>query len=559
MTATVADWMVQSIARRGTGFVFLVPGYLVGPINESLSGDRGIKPIVCAHELGAAYMADGYARLSGRPGVAVGISGPGASNMLTAAIAAAADKVPVLYLTGNVPRPVSGKGAFQDGGERGTRDRALFAEALGNAWECHVPDDLTGYFQKAWRALEGSPPAPCFLSVPRDLQAEIWREPPASGPLPAQAAAEWSEAAWLSGIEGLANRAGKIALLVGESTTSPGFAAALLRLVERYALPVATTVPAKGVIPESHPLSLGAFGYGGTPRANNGLLRGDLEGLLVVGADFNERNTLHWHRELLRPRPGLRLMPWPAATPFGEMQDVVGDGALALTRLAESEGAAARALQAGCAIRKTWIGELVEIPRLAAPAPRNHDEGVHPAEIVRVMRASLPETTVLFVDAGMCRRVIGQYWTCAEPQRLFTCPVTAPMGWGLAASIGAQLARPDRPVVTIAGDGSMLMHGLELATAVRYDVPVIWVINNNGGLGTVYLRSESAAAAAMATSQRIAWASFAKLLGAEGYEAASPEELEQALSIAIRQRKPTVIDVRGSLEFASDDPFFGKT
>ncbi len=490
---SVADQILAALAAQGTTCAFLVPGYLTGPYNAALAAGR-LMPVVCAHELGAGYMADGYARVSGRPGCAIGISAPGAINMLTAAASAAADRVPVLFLSGNVASAGAVRGAFQDGGDCGTRDRHLFGELMRCARESRQVDDVPRDLAAVLAALTATPAAPAFLSAPRDVLAAAF------GPegLPARsslARRENSADSWSEPFHRLGNSASRIALLVGESATDPALAPLLRAAVERHALPLATTMTAKGILPEDHPLCLGCFGYGGSPRAHAALLGGQLDGLLVMGADFTERNTLGWHAEILRERPGFHLVSWAGAPGFAGLPQVVADFAATLRWLAEGEDAALRPLAAGAGARRAWLEDLRRVPEVARWLPAA--DGLHPGEIVEVMRSVLPESTILFVDAGMGRRVVGQYWRCQAPGRLFASPVTGPMGWGLAASIGGKLARPGLPVVALAGDGSMLMHGIELATAVRHRVPVIWVINDNRSLGTIQLRADSPAEAAL--------------------------------------------------------------
>jgi acetolactate synthase-1/2/3 large subunit len=296
---TVADWMVRTLIQQGAQYAFLVPGYLIGPLVEALASIPGCRPVVAAHELGAAFMADGFARASGHLACCMSIAGPGASNMLTAAVTARIDRIPLLCLVGDVPSSGAGRGGFQDGGERGMRDRALFAQAVPYAAQCCTAAAAAAGLHDALRAMRGIPPGPAFLSMPRDLLASE------------------QDAAPLA--------------LVG-AASAPACVRDLRRFAEAYSVPVATTLPAKGVFPESHPLSLGAFGYGGTPRARAALLESDLHGLIVVGAELNERNTMHWDPRLFAARHIVRIMPWQTAEVDSGVEEFTGDCALALDR-----------------------------------------------------------------------------------------------------------------------------------------------------------------------------------------------------------------------------------
>ncbi|MBI3148371.1 MAG: thiamine pyrophosphate-binding protein [Betaproteobacteria bacterium] len=550
---SLASWILASLRAQGTGHAFLVPGYLLGPTLQVLAEAPDCRAIVCAHELGAAFAADGYARVSGTPGWCLAISAPGASNLLTGAIAARLDHQRVLYLVGDVPRNSAGRSAFQDGSEPGSRDLDLFRVAVPMARRATTVGEAEDALRAALQGPQGGPPGPAFLSLPRDLQAELCAAAPLPRLVPQQPAALDS-----AGLERLAQRLAsgeRLALWVGEATTGADFARDLLAFAERYAVPVATTMPAKGIFPEHHPLSLGCLGYGGTPRARAACTDPRTDSLLALGVDLNERNTLQWDQGLLVPGRICRVLPWPGAQAHPGVADYTACTSAVLHALAHADAP----LRRGIETRRLWLDELRAQP-LQADLPESPTAlGLHPATLVATLRQTLPRGSKLFVDAGLCRRAVGQWWTCQEPGELFTSPVTAPMGWGLAASIGGQLAAPEARVVALAGDGSMLMHGLEIVTAVRYQVPVIWVINNNAALGTVWQRAPTPEAALLTLPPRLDWAAQAELCGAKGYRARTSEELASALLAALRTRQPAVIDVQGTLDFAPDDPLFGGT
>lgn len=550
---TLAQWITASFGAGGTSHAFLVPGFLLGPLCEALAESPACRPIVCAHELGAAYAADGYARVSGKPGWCLAISAPGASNMLTGAIAARLDYQRVFYLVGDVPTANAGRSAFQDGGEPGSRDLALFSQAVPRARASSDAVAAAQDFRELLAGLFDHPPGPSFLGLPRDVQAmevatvDLPRLTPVR-PAPARPDIAPNLLAALRPLR-------CPALLVGEMAASDALPAALIAFAERFRVPVATTMPAKGLFPETHPLALGCFGYGGSPRAREALLGAANDGVLALGVSFNERNTLAWDKRFLAERRVLRVLPWANGESLAEVDDYLADPVCVMQSLSGALDFWLEALPE----REAWLDRLAALPLAAAFARPTGAAGLHPAEIVRCLRATLSQQTRLFVDAGLCRRAVGQWWTSTAAGQIFTSPVTAPMGWGLGASIGGQCADPSRPVVALAGDGSMVMHGTEMLTAVRYGLPVIWVVNNNGALGTVWQRAPTPEAARMTLAPRLDWAAQAKLWGAQGYRAATSEELANALHAALRARQPAVIDVQGTLDFAPDDPLFGGT
>lgn len=551
MSISGADLILWRIADAGTRHVFLVPGAHVNPLVESLAAGKFATPVFAAHELGAGFMADGYARLSARPGVCASIGGPGASNMLTAAVTARADRSPVLFLSGNVPCRLQGRGTFQDGGEHGGRDRALFSQAVDCAAEVKSAEELGPRLAEALAVLGASPPGPAFLSVPSDVLAARFSASDKHSSAPERHAAldraglSQVMTEFLRGVQ-------KVAVLAGEEVASGHGAALLKEFAERYQVPVATSFAAKGAVPEDHHLSLGNFGYGGARRASAALLSDELDALLVLGAEFSERDTLCWHPALLCPgRRVLRIAAAPQLPQAPESQDVRTDCAQALAYLLGDGAEALAPLGTGIAQRQRWLERLAAEPfAFDLPTTQEDASGIHPAWLVHEMRRHLPRETVLFVDSGVHRLYAGHYWRGFAPGSVVSANRTGPMGWAIAAAIGGKLARPDLPVVAFTGDGCMLMHGLEIATAARYRVPVIHVVSNNRAYGKVYLgqRAGAPAAATLSRLESLDWADLARNLGATGHSVSRLDQLGPALQRALAADGPVVIDVRTMLE-----------
>lgn len=540
------------MAEEGVRHVFLVPGAHINPLVKALAASNLVEPVFATHELGAGFMADGYARLSGRPGVCASIGGPGASNMLTAAVTAQADRSPVLFLGGNVPSSLQGRGMFQDGGSHGGRDVALYSQAVEYAAEVKTAEELEPSLDKALGALRALPPGPAFLSVPVDVLAAdavptLGKAPKAQAVLPDQGALALALGDLLRG-------AAKVAVLAGEEVGRGHGAALLKEFAERYQLPVATTFAAKGAVPEDHRLSLGNFGYGGARRASAALLSDELEALLVLGAEFSERDTLCWHPALLAPgRRVLRIAATPQPPHAPVSPEFKADCIQVLEYLLRGGGQALAQLDQGRAIRQKWIERLATEPfAFDLPAQAEDESGIHPAWVVHEMRRHLPRETALFVDSGTHRLYAGHFWLGFTPGSLITANRTGPMGWAIAAAIGGKLARPDLPVAAFTGDGCMLMHGMEIATAARYRVPVIHVVSNNRAYGKIFLSQQASApsAAALSKLKRQDWAKLAAHLGATGYSVSRLDQLGPALQRARAVDGPVVIDVLTMLECA---------
>ncbi len=295
---TGAQFLLQCLRDQGLSHVFLVPGGHIDPLVAELGKGTTLQPIVAAHEEGAGFMADGYARVSGRFGVCLCIGGPGAGNILPAAIAARSDRSRVLFITGDVPTALQGRGAFQDGSMEGTSDSSYLRTATNFSEEVELIGQFPRQLASAFRAMGGVPPGPVHLSFPTDLQqAELPAD--ISFPTPsAEPSRPVDLAALVRAARGVLAGAGKVAILAGRGCVASRAGEVLRTFAERYEIPVATTFAAKGLLPDDHRLCLGMFGYSGTNRAITTLLGGDLDVLLVLGSSMNLRDTLYWSREL---------------------------------------------------------------------------------------------------------------------------------------------------------------------------------------------------------------------------------------------------------------------
>src|SRR5262245_2447268 len=291
------DYILHALAEEGLTHLFMVPGGLVDPFLPALARQDRLMPVVAAHEGGAVYMADGYARARGSFGAALGIGGPGCGNMATAIAAAKTDGSPLLVMTGEVPIEMQGRGEFQDASQATLDDTAVMGPLTRLSKTVLGTKNLNHWFRHALTTMWAQPRGPVHLSLAHDaLIGEsavnyvkvhpffVGTEPLSLAPADAAVAA----------LADAQRENPRIAVLAGAGVEH-GTAAALLKmLAERWSLPVATTLRAKGVFPEDHALSLGVFGYAGTRHATNAILDDALGCLLVLGSGLNERDTMHW-------------------------------------------------------------------------------------------------------------------------------------------------------------------------------------------------------------------------------------------------------------------------
>ncbi len=561
------EFVLSALESEGVGHVFMVPGGLIDPFLPALCERAGVTPVVAAQEGGAAYMADGYARARGGLGACLAIGGPGVTNMVTPAAAARSDGSPLLIVSGEVPTEWEGRGGFQDASLAALNDLGVLAPLCVASLAVENPHLLNHHLRAGLAAMLAGRQGPAHLTLPLDVQqAEIkarWE--------PMQAAWRWrgldQEAmgrAWE--LLGPADAAPphKVAVLAGAGVEKADAAGQLLQAAERFGLPVATTLRAKGVFPESHPLSLGVFGYAGHRPAIDLLLGGEVEVLLVLGSGLCQRDTMFWSRRMMPARgfvqvdidPTVPGRTWPARAP------VTGDCGAFLAALLADADRRAPDLEAGAAARREWVQQV------QAAGPRLYDAEnqeaesmpLHPARVVAELRRAMPAETVLVVDSGAHRAFCGHYWLAERPRSYLSATNLGPMGWAIPAGVGAKAALPDKPVVVVTGDGCMHMHGMEIQTAARYGLAVIFVVINNAALANVWLRARryGDGPAGLTALPRHDWAGVARGLGLQAATVERPEELAPAFAQALATGGPYLVDVHCAKEAATPVTPYGQ-
>ncbi|MEA2373140.1 MAG: acetolactate synthase large subunit, partial [Solirubrobacteraceae bacterium] len=291
----------------------------------------------------------------------------------------------------------------------------------------------------------------------------------------------------------------------------------------------------------------GVFGYTGTRQATEALMTGRVDVLLVLGSSLNQRDTMVWS-EQLRPRDAIVQVDLDPSA-FGRNYDVdvtVVSDVRELVRhlLADDELRAALALSGDD--RRAWIAEVRALDRHYDAETRTSDaEPLHPARVVTELRRAAPRDTVMLIDSGAHRAFAGHHWDSYGPRQYLSSTTLAPMGWAIAAAVGAKAVQPDQPCAVITGDGCMLMHGMEIQTAAAHGLAIVYVVINNGALGNVYLRARklSPSAGALARLPVHDWVGFARSLGADGRLVEHPGDLAGAFEAAFAADGPYVLDI----------------
>jgi acetolactate synthase-1/2/3 large subunit len=544
----VADFILSAIRDQGVSHCFIDLGGLNDNFMSALTGTKGLRTIVAAFEGGAAYMADGYARASNGLGVCFGIGGPGVLNMTTALAAAKADRTPILVISGEVSRSWEGMGGFQDASGAGINDidalKPVTGLSLSVSSRAVVPHHLRHAITHAFTRR-----SPAHLSVPIDVQkAETvfdWKPIPDSLRL----ARFVDESALARAIELLnANGNQKIIMLAGPGVLHANGIDALRAFVERFDIPIATTLSGKGLISENHPLALGVFGYGGSRWAIDAIRSDETDILLVIGSSLSQRDTMQWDPKMLPSKalihvdvdPLLIGRTWASDVP------VVGNASEALQRLAAIKDAAG--LEAGRAERRAFLAQI----RAQEPRHYNAEDAasdalpMHPARVVTELRAAFPDNGVLCVDSGAHRAWFAEYWDVREAGTHFSLTNLGPMGGAIPLGIGAKLAQPKRPLMVATGDGCMLMHGMEMHTAAREKVPLVVALMNNQAYGNIYYRASKMGPGPehLTDIPGIDWVTFAQSMGGDGEHVEHPTDIKAAVGRALSATGPYLLDLR---------------
>jgi len=485
----------------------------------------------------AAHMADGYARACGFPGVCIATSGPGATNLVTGIATAYMDSSPIVALTGQVPRAMIGKDAFQE------------ADIVGittpiTKWNSQVKSvgEIPRTIKAAFYIASTGRPGPVLIDFPKDVQTEV-REvdfsasinlrgyKPNYDPHPVQVrrAAE------------LLVMAERPMMLVGGGVITSGASQEVLKMAELMVMPVAITLMGKGSIPEDHPLSLGMVGMHGTAEANKLILESDA--LLVVGVRFSDRTT--GKLEQFCPDAEIIHVDIDAAE-IGKNAKVdlpiVADAKITLNRIYEQI-----AKTGAKGERSTWLERVKEV-RVQHQNRNDKSRGdqLKPSEVLSELRKMLPNEAIITTEVGQNQMWAALHFKTFEPRTFITSGGLGTMGFGFPASIGAKVAKPDVPVVDIAGDGSFIMTEQDLATSVLEKIPVVVVILNNSMLGMVAQWQRLFYNRRYAGSKLGGIPDFVKLAeayGAQGFRAGSIAEFSSAVRKALESDVTTVIDV----------------
>ncbi len=547
-----AEMITEVLGRAGVKYMFGVPGGAIEDLNTALYKNAyGILPIVTKHEEGAAFMADGYARVSGKLGVCYATAGPGACNLLTGLASSYADLIPVLALTGQVATSVFGKGAIQESGPEKINISHIFGGVTKYSSILISEECARDMLLKAIHLALSNPGGPVHINMP----ADIMKRPVELRETSFDANTNNTRLFDVERVDRAADllvKARRPAIIAGWGVYLSQAMPELRQLAELLRIPVATSPKAKGVFPESHELSLGVLGFAGSSVAKEYIIDNEVDVLLAVGTSFSEMMTNGWDRHI---QPSEHLIHLDIdVEKIGKNYDVSqpmeGDAKINLKKLSESIQLITIQQKKNSTLRKkNYLKNLRQ---------RRSNEGerkftarnnlYHPAKLVLDIQELFPENSMFFADIGTSMAWAIHYMTIDRPGSFFVPLGFGSMGYAVAAPVGARLAAPDRPVVAIVGDGSFLMNGFEVATAVNYKIPVTWVVLNNAMLGMVYhgrhLFKKIVPDGMDSCFERVDYVKVAEGLGACGIHLDGKHPLTAPLvQDILTAQEPTVLDV----------------
>ena len=532
--------LMDALHRHGVRHIFGYPGGAILPIYDELhkAESRGwLKHILVRHEQGGTHAADAYARATGRVGVCFGTSGPGATNLVTGIATAQMDSVPMVVITGQVPRAAIGTDAFQE-----TDIFGITLPIVKHSWVVRDPRDIGRIVAEAFLIAASGRPGPVLIDVPKDVGVEEFDYVPVEPGTAIPAGFRATPAPEASAIEAaleLIRHSNRPLLYVGGGAISAAAHEAITALAERFRVPVTTTLMGKGAFDEHHPLSVGMLGMHGTAYANFAVTECDL--LIAAGARFDDRVT--GRLDSFAPRARVIHIDIDAAE--------VGKNRLPEVPVVADVKAAVDALLAASAGEEAngrteaWLQRIDSWKQhypLVVPAPTGE---IAPQEVVVALRELAPQAYYT-TDVGQHQMWAAQFLR-NPPRHWISSADLGTMGFGMPAAMGVQMAFPEAQVICVAGDASILMNIQELGTLAQYGLPVKVVVLNNGWQGMVRQWQESFYEERYSASEMTGgmpnFPALAEAFGVRGIRIERREDLRQQLSEALSHPGPAFVDV----------------
>jgi acetolactate synthase-1/2/3 large subunit len=533
-----ADAILRSLEAEGVEVMFGLPGGAILPLYDAMARGTTVRHVLARHEQGAGHMAEGYARASGKVGVAIATSGPGATNLVTPIADAWMDSTPLVCITGQVRSFLIGTDAFQECDITG-----ITIPIVKHSWLVQDVHELPHTLKAAFHVARTGRCGPVLVDVPRDIQeAEFDFSYPETVSLPGWKPPRRGHARQIAAAARAVAAAERPILYVGGGVLNAHATDELRALAERARIPVVTTLMAKSAFPESHELHAGFPGMHGPKWSNWALNKADL--IVAVGARFDDRVT----GKVSAFAPGATVVHLDIdAAEISKIRHadipVVGPLKQVLAELA-------RVIEPQPARTEPWLRQIGDWREQFPLRYRQDDAVLKPQRVLQMLQelSAGRDDMIWTTGVGQHQMWAMQYIECDRPRSFITSGGLGTMGYGIPAAVGAKAARPDATVVCVDGDGCFQMTQQELATAVLEDLPIVVVIVNNGYLGMVRqwqdMFFEERFSQIHLTQNVPDYAMLARAYGALGFTAETEAELEDALSEALASGHTCVVDAR---------------
>jgi acetolactate synthase-1/2/3 large subunit len=528
-----AQAMLESLKREGVEVMFGIPGGSVIPLYDELY-DSDIRTLLMRHEQAAAHAADGFARVSGEVGVCISTSGPGATNLVTGIASAYLDSSPIVAFTGQVPRAMIGKDAFQEADSVG-----ITMPITKHNFQFYTVEEIPFIIKKAFKIARTGRPGPVLIDVPKDVQEKegdmkfpsdvkiIGYNPNFKGhPKQIKKAVD------------LLLRAERPIALVGGGVIISGATTELGEFVDALQLPVVTSLMGKGAFPENHPLALGMIGMHGRKAGNYAISDADV--IIAIGCRFSDRTT--GNVNCFAPEAKIihvDIEPAEIGKNVPVEVPVVGDAKLVLKEMIKVAKAKTKK-------HPEWIKKIKQYKKEFQPKMDHDDVPLMPQRVIKEVMEVLKEDDIAVTEVGQCQMWAAHFLSRTKSRTFISSGGLGTMGFGFPAAIGAKIAKPDRNVIDIAGDGSFMMNCQELATTVVEDIPVVVSIMNNHYLGMVRQWQElffNRRYSGVYLGDVPDYLKLAEAFGANGIRVEKPGEIREAVKEAFASGKPTLIDM----------------
>ncbi len=468
--------VVECLKEQGVDTIFGYPGGAVLEIYNALYDVKDeIRHILTSHEQGAAHAADGYARATGKVGVVIATSGPGATNLVTGIATAYMDSVPVVAITGNVSSALLGKDSFQEVDIAG-----ITMPVTKHNFIVKRAEDVAPTIRRAFAIAKSGRPGPVLVDIAKDATINRAEYSPVV-PEPVKPVTEYITDEALAGAVQMIARAKRPFLYVGGGAVISGASDALVEFAERLSTPVGSSLMGLGGFPGDHPQFTGMIGMHGTKTSN--ICATDADLLVVAGARFSDRVTSKVSTFARKAKVlHIDVDDAEVGKNVRSTGHIIGDLRVVMERL--NVLLAKTDLSANETARREWLQQAAE-NKAKYPISIPDDGALHGGYVLQRIHELAGDRAILTTEVGQHQMWTALYYPFHETRSLLTSGGLGTMGYGLGASIGAQLGRPDRRVFNIAGDGSFRMNMNELATAAYYRVPIVQVVMNNRTLGMV--------------------------------------------------------------------------